>query len=74
VAKLKWAKTDMGGWFRHEAPSDFGPYIIEKEDTRSYSVWWGHHEIGEADNVSSAKAKARAHYETLCFSRGQSNG
>lgn len=64
--KIEWTKTDMGGWNRYEGCSqDYGPYIIEKEDTRSYSVWWGHFEISDAETVAQAKVIATAHARSL---------
>lgn len=64
--KIKWKKTPMGGWTRYEGSSEnYGPYIIEKEDTRSYSIWWGHFDIGEAGSISSAKKVAQSHCDGL---------
>ena len=66
--KIEWVKQDMGGWFRHEGTSPrFGPYVVEKEDTKSYSVWWGDVDIGEADNVASAKKVAQKHCDWLAY-------
>lgn len=63
---IDWTKTDMGGWSRYEGTSqDFGPYIIEKEDVRCYSIWWGHHDIGEASSVAGAKSVALNHARDL---------
>lgn len=65
---ISWKKTKMNGWNRYEGSTDrFGPYIIEKEDTRSYSIWWGGADIGEATNVTSAKHVAQNHANALAF-------
>lgn len=65
--QINWTKEDtLLGWFKHRgATAKFGDYVIEKEDTRSYSVWWGHHEIGEASSVAGGKKFAQEHFESL---------
>lgn len=63
---IEWSKARMPEWTRYEGNSqDFGPYIIEKEDTRSYSIWWGGVDIGESSSVSGAKALAKSHAQSL---------
>ena len=70
--RLEWNAADTGlGWKRHEGRSEnCGPYVIEKEDTRSFSIWLGSVEIGEADSVAAAKSHAQKHSDGLC--RGES--
>ena len=66
--KLVWTKTPMSGWTRHEAKSEdghWGPYIVEKEDTRSFGVWWGHHEIGSASSIPEARSMCQRHCDSL---------
>ena len=59
---IQWKKTLMIGWNRYEGNSQgFGPYIIEKEDERVYSIWWGGVDIGTAENVQGAKSIALKH-------------
>ena len=59
---IAWEKENMFGWTRYKGNSqNFGPYIIEKEDTRSYSIWWGGVDIGEASSVPAAKKVAAQH-------------
>lgn len=67
VRHLIWTKVDMGmGWNRHEGQSEnYGPYIVEKEGRRSFSVWWGGVNLGEADHVATAKRMAQAHSNGL---------
>ncbi|GLT07969.1 hypothetical protein ACFQFQ_14490 [Sulfitobacter porphyrae] len=65
--KLTWKTIDTGmGWNRHEGVSEnFGPYIVEKEDTRSFSIWWGGVGIGEADSYAAARHVAQDHCNGL---------
>ena len=67
VEKLRWTVVETGmGWNRHEGISDnYGPYTVEKEDVRSFSVWWGHFEIAEASTYASARREAQAHCNSL---------
>lgn len=67
VEQLSWVTTDTGlGWNRHEGTStNFGPYVIEKEETRSFSVWWGGVYIGEANYWTLARRVAQEHCNRL---------
>lgn len=66
-ATITWSKEDtLLGWFRHRGAAPSGnEYVIEKQDYRAYSVWWGHHEIGEASSVAGGKKVAKSHFESL---------
>lgn len=52
---LIWLKENMGGWNKYRS----GLFTIEKEVSKSYSVWYGHHDIGEASSIAEAKKIAR---------------
>jgi len=69
IEQLSWTKVDTGmGWNRHEGVSEnYGPYTIEKEDSRSFSIWWGGVEIGESDHWASARREAQAHCNGLSY-------
>lgn len=63
---INWTKINMNGWTKYGGSSQtFGPFTIEKEDTRSYSIWWGNVEIGEASSIPEAKRIATEHANSL---------
>lgn len=63
---IDWVKQPMNDGTRYEGNSQtFGPFVIEKKDTRSYSIWWGGADIGEANSVAAAKRIATDHANSL---------
>lgn len=72
--QMDWTQEPMMGWNRYRATTDRGEYVIDKEDTRSFSVEFlmvdtpdlkGSQHVGEATTVAGAKKVAQEHWNAL---------